>query len=83
MTLRQPHQDGILAAEEITMIRRTLSTCAKVLEWAERHGGPDYRQALTEASHAAGLSRSPSGLAYDLSLAIGYLDVMPAAWKNQ
>jgi len=34
---------------------------------------------VAEASKAAGLSRSPSGLGYDVNLAIDYLDFAPAA----
>jgi hypothetical protein len=83
MTLRQPGQDAILFSDEVPVIRRALAACSRLLDWAEENGGPQFRDAVAQASEAAGLSRSPSGLAYDISLAIDYLDFAPAAWKNR
>ena len=79
MTLRRDYQDAVLTCEEITLIRRALATCSQVLTWAEQHSGPQFRAAVAEASAAAGLPRSPSGLGYDVNLAIDYLDFAPAA----
>jgi hypothetical protein len=83
MTLRQPHEGAILASGEIAVIRQALAACSKALGWAEQHGGPQFRAAVAEASQAAGLSRSPAGLAYHVSLAIDYLDFAPAARSTQ
>ena len=79
MTLRQPHQDAVLFSEEIPVIRQALAACSTLLAWAQDNGGPQFRQAVAEATQAAGLSRSPSGLAYDISLAIDVLDFADAA----
>ena len=40
MTLRQPHEDAIVTAEEIAFIRRALLACSHALDWMERNGGP-------------------------------------------
>jgi hypothetical protein len=82
MTARRDHEDAVLTGEEIAVIRQALAACSKVLGWAAQHGGPQFRAAVTEASQPAGLSRSPSGLAYDVSLAIDYLDFAPATGRN-
>ena len=79
MTPRRPHEDARLTSEEITVIRRALATCSNLLAWAGAHAGPDFRAALTQASQAAGHPRSPSGLYYDVNLAIDYLNYAPAA----
>ena len=79
MTLRQPHEDALVFAEDATVIRRTLVACSKLLTWAEENAGPGFREAVAAASEAADLSRSPSGLAYDISLAIDHLDFSPSA----
>jgi hypothetical protein len=76
MTPRQAHQDAILTGEEIAVIREALAACSQLLGWAGQHGDPQFREAAAEA---AGLSRSPAGLAYHVSLAIDYLDFAPAA----
>jgi len=81
VSLRQPHQDALLFSEEIPVIRRSLAACSKLLAWAEANGGPQFRQAVAEASGAARLS--PSGLAYEVSLPIDYLDFAPAAWRTR
>jgi hypothetical protein len=79
MTLRQPHEDALVFAEDARVIRRTLLACSKLLAWAEENAGPGFPEAVAAASQAAGLSRSPSGLAYDISLSIDHLDFSPSA----
>jgi hypothetical protein len=77
MTLRQPHEDALVFAEDARVIRRTLVACSKLLAWAEENAGPGFREAVAAASQAAGLSSS--GLAYDISLSIDHLDFSPSA----
>ena len=79
MTLRAPHQDAVLSSEEVAVIRRALAACSQVLTWAGRHGDPEIRDMMAEATHAAEGNRSPGGLAYHVNLAIDYLDFAPAA----
>jgi hypothetical protein len=79
MTPRRTHEDARLTGEEITVIRQALATCSNLLAWARAHAGPDFRAALTQASQAAGHSRSPGGLHDDVNLAIDYLDYAPLA----
>jgi hypothetical protein len=84
MTLRQPGQDAVLTAEDITMIRRALSACADVLTWAGQHCGPGCCQELADLSQAAGLSRAPGALAGRVALAIDILDfAAPAAGRTR
>ena len=78
MTLRQPYQDAVLAPEDIAMIRLALTACSQLLSRAGQHG-PQFQAAMAEASQAAGIGRSPSILAYSVSLAIDCLDFAPAA----
>jgi len=79
MTLRRPHEDAVLTGEEIAVIRRALSACSQVLTWASQHGDRKFREMLTEMTWAADGHRCPGGLAYDVNLAIDYLDFAPAA----
>jgi hypothetical protein len=79
MTLRQPHEDALVFAEDATMIRRTLVACSKLLVWGEENPGSGFGEAVAAASAAAGLSRSPSDLAHDISLSIDHLDFSPSA----
>ena len=79
MTLRCAHEDAVLTAEEIVMIRRTLSACSQVLTWAGQHADRQFQEVMTEATHAAEGNRSPGGLAYYVNLAIDYLDFAPPA----
>jgi hypothetical protein len=79
MTLRRTGEDALLTGEEITVIRGALAACSNLLAWAGARGGPDFRAAVAQASQAAGHSRSPGGLYYDVNLAIDYLDYAPAA----
>jgi hypothetical protein len=83
MTLRRGHEDALVPAEAATVIRRTLVTCSQLLDWAGNSGGAQLQDAVARASQAAGLSRSPSGLAHDISLSIDYLDCAPPAWRNR
>jgi len=78
MTLRARHEPALLTSEEIALIRRVLLACSQVLAWAGQHGDAQFREILAEATRAAEGNRSPSGLAYYLSLAIDYLDFAPA-----
>jgi hypothetical protein len=79
MTLRLAHEDAILTGGEIAVIREALAACSHLLGWAGQHDDPQFRGAAAAATEAAGLSRSPAGLAYHVSLAIDYLDFAPAA----
>lgn len=79
MTLRRTHEQGLLTGEEITVIRQALAACSNLLAWAGAHAGPDFRAAVIQASQAAGHSRTPGGLYYDVNIAIDYLDFAPAA----
>jgi hypothetical protein len=77
MSLRQPHEDALVFAEDARVIRRTLVACSKLLAWAEENAGPGFPEAVAAASQAAGLG--PSGLADDISLCIDHLDFSPTA----
>jgi hypothetical protein len=79
VTLRRAHEDAVLTSEEAAIIRQALAACSKVLTWAGQHGSLQLETVVAEAAEAAGLGRSPGGLAYQVSLAIDYLDFAPAA----
>jgi hypothetical protein len=79
MTLRRAREDAVLTSEEVAMIRQALAACSAVLTWAGQHGSLQLETVVAEAAEAAGLGRSPGGLAYRVSLAIDYLDFAPAA----
>jgi len=83
MTLRTPHQDARLTSNEIEVIRGALTACSQLLYWAERHGDPQFRQALGQAAAAAAGGRTRGDLRYDVCLAIDYLDFAPAGWKRR
>ena len=83
MSLRQPHEDALVFAEDARAIRRTLVACSELLAWAQENAGPGFPEAVAAASQAAGLSRNPSGLANDISLSIDHLDFSPTAGRNQ
>jgi hypothetical protein len=83
MTLRRAHDDAVLTSEEIAMIRQALAACSRVLTWAGQHGSLQLETVVAEAAEAAGLGRSPGGLAYRVSLAIDYLDFAPAARRTR
>ena len=81
--LRQPHQDAVLPAVDVAMIRQVLGACSDLITWAERHCGPEFAAAAAAAAEAAGLSRAPGALAGQASLAIDCLDVSPPAGRDQ
>jgi hypothetical protein len=83
MTLRRAHQNAVLTAEEMTMIRQALAACSNVLSWAAQHGSLQLETVVTEAAEAAGLGRSPGALACQVNLAIDYLDFAPAAGRQR
>jgi hypothetical protein len=73
MTLRQPHEDAIVTAEEIAFIRRALLACWHALDWIDKHGGPQGQALLAEATRATS-GNTPGHVGYDACLAIDYLD---------
>jgi len=79
MTLRRSHEDALLTSQEVAVIRRALAACSQVLTWAGQHGDREFRAMLAELTWAADGNRCPGGLAYDVNLAIDYLDFAPAA----
>jgi hypothetical protein len=83
MTLRQPHQDAIVPAGDIAVIRQALSACSAVLGRAGQDGSPELRAAVTGAAEASGLGRAPGALAYQVNLAIDILDFAPAAGSTR
>jgi hypothetical protein len=74
MTLRRPHEDAILTAGDMAMIRQLLVTCSDVLIWAGLHAGLDYCYAVMDITAAAGRSATAGGLVSDVNLAIDCLD---------
>jgi hypothetical protein len=83
MTLRQPHQDAVLPAADVAMIRQVLGACSDLITWAERHCGPLFAAAAGDAAQAAGFSRAPGALAGQASLAIDILDFADAEGGNR
>jgi hypothetical protein len=83
MTLRQPHEDAVLAIEDIAMIRQALAACSQLLGWAGRYAGPQFSAAAADAAEVAGFGRSPSALACSVSLALDCLDFAPAAGRTR
>ena len=83
MTLRQPHENAVLPAADVAMIRQVLGACSDLIGWAERHCGPQFAEAAGDAAQAAGLSRAPGALACQASLAIDYLDFADAARETR
>lgn len=79
MTLRQPHEDAVLEAEDAARLRQVLAACSRLLAWAGTQYGPQFAAAAQDAAEAAGLSRAPGALAYQVSLAIDTLDFSDAA----
>lgn len=79
MTLRQPHQDALLPATDAARIRQVLIACAQLLSWAEANCGPQLTAAAQDTAQAAGLSRAPGALGYEVNLAIDMLDFSQAA----
>jgi hypothetical protein len=81
MTLRQPHEDAVLTAADVAMIRQVLAACSDLIAWAEASCGPQFAAAAADAAEAAGLSRAPGALAGKASLAIDCLDFADAAGR--
>lgn len=79
MTLRRAHQDAMLTAQEIAVLRQALVACSNVLTWAGQHGSLQLETVVAQAAEAAGLGLSPGALACRVNLAIDYLDFAPAA----
>ena len=82
MTLRQPHQDAIVTAEEIAFIRHALLACSHALDWIQRNGGPQGQALLAEATRATS-GNTPGHVGYDACLAIDYLDFTTPAWRTR
>jgi len=79
MTLRQPHQDAVLPAADVAMIRQVLAACSGPIDRAEKNCGREFGWAAGDAAEAAGFSRAPGPLAGQASLAIDILDFAGAA----
>jgi hypothetical protein len=79
MTLRQPHEDAVLPAAEAARIRQVLAACSQLLSWAEANCGPQFSAAAQDTAQAAGFSRAPGTLGYEVNLAIDTLDFSDAA----
>jgi hypothetical protein len=71
---RQPHQDAVLPAADVAMIRQVLVACSGLIAWAEKNCGREFGWAAGDAAEAAGFSRAPGALAGQASLAIDILD---------
>ena len=56
MMLRRPHEDAIVTADDMAVIRRLVVTCSDVLIWAGLHAGLDYHHAVMDITAAAGRS---------------------------
>ena len=82
MTLRQPHEDAIVTAEEIAFIRRALLACSRALDWIEKNGGPHGQALLAEAARTTS-GNTPGHLGYDACLAIDYLDFTTPARRTR
>jgi hypothetical protein len=76
-------QPIVLSAEETAAVRQALATCSRMLTWASDHGGPQAGQLLAGMTRQLASGRSPSGVIYDINLAIDYLDFAPPArsWR--
>ena len=83
MTLRHPHDDAVLPAADVAMIRQVPGACADLIAWAEQHCGPQFAAAAADAAEAAGFSRAPGALAGQASLAIDALDFSDAAGRTR
>jgi hypothetical protein len=78
MTLRQPHHDALLPAADAARLRRVLIACSQLLSWAEANCGPRFAAAAQDTAQAAGLTRAPGALGYEVNLAIDTLDFCDA-----
>jgi len=79
MTLRRPHQDALLPAADAARLRQILVACSQLLSWVEANCGPQFAAAAQDAAEAAGFSRAPGALAYEVNLAFDTLDFCDAA----
>jgi hypothetical protein len=77
--LRQPDQDAVLPAGDAARMRQVLVACSQLLSWAEANAGPQFAAAAQDTAQAAGFSRAPGALAYQVNLAIDTLDFCDAA----
>jgi LAS superfamily LD-carboxypeptidase LdcB len=77
--LRRPEEDAVVPAADAARIRQVLVTCSGLLSWAEAICGPQFTAAEQDAAQAAGFSRAPGALAYEVNLAIDTLDFADAA----
>ena len=81
MTLRASHQEAFLTSEEAAFVRQSLTACSRLLTWITDNGGEQGQALLAAAARAAAGGNTPGHLAYDVSLAIDYLDFAPAPRK--
>jgi hypothetical protein len=72
-------QPVVLSAEETAIVRKVLVTCSRMLTVARDQGGPQAGQFVADMTRQLASGRCPSGLLYDINLAIDYLDFAPAA----
>jgi len=79
MTLRHPHEDALLPAGDAARMRQVLVACSHLLAWAEANCGPQFAAAAQDTAEAAGFSRAPGALAYQVNLAIDTPDFSDAA----
>jgi hypothetical protein len=77
--LRRPEEDAIVAAADAARLRQVLVACSQLLAWAEANCGPQFTAAAQDTAQAAGFSRAPGALAYEVNLAIDTLDFADAA----
>jgi hypothetical protein len=82
VTLRQPHEDAIVSAEEIAFIRRALLACSHALDWIEKNGGPQGQALLAQATRATS-GDTPGHVGYDVCLAVDYLDFTTPARRTR
>lgn len=84
MTLRAPHDQAVLSAEEITLVRQVLADCSRLLTAAQDAAGPQVAALLAQATNTATANRRcPDGLIYYINLAIDYLDFAPPARRGR
>ena len=82
MTRADSGMPVVLSGEEAAWLRQVLVTCSQLLTAVHRDGGP-ASALLAGMTRQLADGRSPGGLLYDLSLAIGYLDFAPAARSDR
>ena len=82
MTLRQPHEDAIVTAEDIAFIRHALLASSHALDWIEHIGAPQGQALLAEATRATS-GNTPGHVGYDACLAIDSLDFTTPARRTR